>query len=212
MFNVRPVSAILLTLSVLSLPLALRADTLIFNLSPTNNVTFRGAGSGPAQGVMVSTTTTISSFGFYVATPTAENVKFFIDDATGANVLYSQVLATAANANFGWLQSGPLSFTLNAGSEYYFGIVGDGASTRIGYILPTFDYSANGLAADTSGNRNTSSFATPRLDPGAGSTQIGLQLFQSTAVTITPEPNSLILLGTGTLGMLSIVRRRLRSI
>ena len=212
MFNLRPVSATLLTLSVLCLPLASRADTLIFDLSPTNNVTLRGAGSGPAQGVMVSTTTTISSFAFYVATPSAENVKFFIDDATGADVLYSQVLATAANASFGWLQSGPLYFTLNAGSEYFFGIVGDGARTQIGYILPTFAYSANGLAADSTGNRNTTSFATPRLDPGAGSTEIGLQLFQSTAVTVTPEPNSLILLGTGALGMLGVVRRRLMSI
>ena len=200
--------ASLLLLSVLSTPVLAHADSLIFNLSPTDGTTTRSASSGVGQGVIASTTTTISGFSFYVDTPVAEDLKFFITDSTGANILYSGVESIGPISSPAWVESNPLSFTLSAGSEYYFGIVGDGSQTDIGYLFPPVASSSNGLTADTSGNANTGSFSDPVLELHTGGAEIGLQLYAPTAAT--PEPGSLALLGTGALSTLGFVRRRIR--
>lgn len=206
----RRILSTLVLLPALVMPIAAHADTLIFDLSNTNNGTYRDANSGPAQGVIASTTTTISGFSFYLET-SAENVKFFITDGTGANVLYSGVQAVGSTSSFSWVESSPLSFTLDAGSEYYFGIVGDGANTNIGFIYPPVSYSANGLTADASGNANTSSFTTPTLELHSGGAEIGLQLYGGDSVAPTPEPSSFMLLGSGVLSAAGLVRRRFAS-
>ena len=69
-------------------------------------------------------------------------------------------------------------------------------------------YSANGLTADSTGNQNTDSYANPVLI-AEGSAEIGLQLFQNTTTSVTPEPSSFALLATGILGVAGVIRKRL---
>src|SRR5437660_12824757 len=68
------------------------ADTIVFNLSPTDGTTFRSGEFGPGQGVSVSTTQTISSVGFYLG-GSAQNLNFFVFDGSNTTVLASDQFA-----------------------------------------------------------------------------------------------------------------------
>jgi hypothetical protein len=179
--------------------------TTLFDLSPTNGTTFRGSDFGPGQGVIVGTTTTITDMAFFLNMPNGGDLKFMIWDGTNANLLFSSVLSGVAASNTQtWVSANPFSFTLTAGNEYWFGIIADN-NVDVGYIFPPITYSANGLTAVTTGNSNYNSFANPVFS-GYASAEIGLRLFGGTTV---PEPGSLLLLGSGVLGVVGVLRRKL---
>jgi hypothetical protein len=179
------------------------ADTLVFDLSPTNNTTSRGPGDGPGQGVSVSTTQTIDNFAFNLS-GSAQSLDFFVFNGTNSTLLYNSTQAWGGGS--GWVQtSSPFTLTLTAGNTYYFGIMGNG-NLQIGYIFPQGVYSANGLTALTNGNSNYNTFGNPQFAGLAGA-QIGLQIFEN--VNETPEPGSLILLGSGLIGVAGGIRRKL---
>ena len=85
----------------------------------------------------------------------------------------------------------------------FFGVISD-SNADYGYIFPPIDYSNNGLTAVTTGNANYSNYNLPTFS-GNGSAEIGLRL---TAAEI-PEPGSMMLLGTGVLGVAGVLRRKL---
>jgi PEP-CTERM motif len=92
---------------------------------------------------------------------------------------------------------------LQAGNTYYFGVISD-SNADYGYIFPPIDYSNNGLTAVTTGNANYQNYGVPVFS-GNGSAEIGLRL---TAEEV-PEPGSMVLLGTGALGLAGVLRRKL---
>ena len=150
-----------------------RADT-IFDLSPTNNTTFRMANSGLGQGVSVSQSVTIDGFQFFANLPNGGDAKFMIWNSTNSALLFSDVVSFAASSTLSWITSGPISFNLVAGNTYNFAILADN-NLDVGFIFPTVAYSANGLSAITTGNPNYSNFSSPTFI-GNASAEVGLRL------------------------------------
>jgi PEP-CTERM motif len=201
----RKLSLTLLTLvAVACLASAAFADNLVFDLSPANGFTSRDAGSGIGQGVSVTTTQTINDMQFYLNLPNGGDLKFFIFDSTNTNLLYLQEeTGIGASQNPAWISSPEFNYTLQAGSTYYFGVISD-ASASIGYIFPPINYSNNGLTALTSGNSNYSGYGEP-VFAGNGAAEVALRLGTSPV----PEPGSMMLMGTGVLGLAGVLRRKL---
>ena len=55
-------------------------NNLIFDLSPTNGVTFRSADSGPGQGVIVNQDTNITQMAMFLNMPNGGDLKYMIWD------------------------------------------------------------------------------------------------------------------------------------
>jgi hypothetical protein len=106
---------------------------LIFDLSPNNGTTSRPANYGPGQGVVVSTTTTITQMAMDLDMPNGGDIKYMIWDGTNSTLLFNQTLPVSASSTLSFVLSDPFSFTLNAGSTYYFGVIGDD-DLDVGYI------------------------------------------------------------------------------
>jgi hypothetical protein len=179
------------------------ADNLVFDLSPANGTTFRSADNGPGQGVVVTTTQTISSFGFYLDMPNGGDLKFMIWDDTNTNLLLTDVRSFSPFGTQDWVYTNPINFTLNAGHTYWFGVISDNEED-VGYIFPPVNYSVNGLTAVTSGNANYTGYANPAFG-GNGGAEIALRITTGSAV---PEPGSIALMGTGVLGLAGVLRRK----
>ena len=189
-------------LVVLCLATTAFADNIVFDLSPAGWFTNRDPGLGVGQGVSVQTTQTINDMSFYLNLPDGGDLKFMVWNATNDSLLYlNEVDGIAASQNPSWISSSPFDLTLEAGNTYYFGVISD-SNALIGYIFPVIDYSANGLTAIKTGNSNYDGYNIPTYS-GDGTAQIALRL------STVPEPGSMVLLGTGALGLAAALRRKL---
>lgn len=189
-------------LAILCLATTAFADNIVFDLSPTNGTTSRGPGDGTGQGVSVQTTQTLSDVEFFLDSPSGGNFKYFIYDSTNTNLLFLTTFHVNPISQMQWVAA-PVNFTLDAGNTYYFGVISD-SNADYGYIFPPIDYSNNGLTAITTGNSNYSGYGVPVFS-GNGSAEIGLRLSEANV----PEPGSMVLLGTGVVGLAGVLRRKL---
>ncbi len=177
----------------------------VFDLSPTNRTFIAGPDFGTGQGVFVVNTTAITDMAFYLYMPYGGDLKFMIWEDTNSSLSFSTVLSgVGASVTPSWASPTPFFFTLQSGHEYWFGIIADSYVFN-GGIAPPFGYSTGDLTADIRGNSAYAGFANP-VFIGNGSEEFGLQL---SGGTTTPEPSSLLLLGSGVLGLAGIVRRKI---
>jgi len=195
---------LLTTLAVLALASHAIAST-VFDLSPTNGLMAYDSGLGAGQGVIVTTTQTITDMGFYLDQPNGGDLKFMIWDMTNSTLLYASVLNPGPSFSPSWVYSNPFSFTVNAGQEYWFGVINDHSFMQVGTLVPPINYSNNGLTADISGSSSYANYASPFFTGYSPGMEVGLRLDGEP----TPEPGSLILLGSGVLGLAGVLRRRM---
>lgn len=179
---------------------------VIFDLSPASGVTSRSPSSFPGigQGVNVAANTSVTDFALWGDLPGGGDVKLMIWNGSDTTLLFSTTQSVAASSTPGWIDSGPISFNLKAGKEYWFGIVTD-TNAFFGYIFPEVSYSANGLSADTSGNSNYDGFTNPTPD-GPGLSEAPLQI--SGGPTPAPEPAGWAMLIGGAFGVGAALRSR----
>lgn len=175
----------------------------IFDLSAVNGLGYMPPQYGSGQGVVVDTTTLITRMGIYSRMPLGDNVKFMIWDDTNSNLLYVSQRYIAPMAGPDWIYSDPFSFTAEAGHTYWFGVIPDD-TVAYGFIVPSVDYSSNGLTA-TSQSAAYSNFDHPYFSHAGA--QIGLRLEGEQVAS--PEPATIVMLGTGVMGMAGTIRRKL---
>jgi hypothetical protein len=170
---------------------------VIFDLEPTpGDISNRPADDGLGQGVGVSTTTTISGFSFFADLPDGGDGKFMIWNGDNSSLLFSQTVSIAASNTPSWVSTtGNINFTLDAGSDYWFGFIGNNF-IDVGYIFPIGPYSANGLNALEDANANYGFFDNP-VYQGPGGAQVGLQI----SAVATPELSTWAMLGLGFAGL-----------
>src|ERR1700730_3007936 len=99
--------------------------SLLFDSGAGNGTTFRASDSGLGTGVSVSTTTNLTQMAMSLDMPNGGDIKYMIWDSTDTTLLFSEVQAVSASASTSYVLSTVFSFTLNAGSTYYFGVIGD---------------------------------------------------------------------------------------
>ena len=178
------------------------ASAQLLNTGVGSYTSYNGAGEGLGEGVDVSTATTLTQFGFYLGTPNAlTSVKYLIYDATANALVYSQTKSIAsATADNTLVLSDPLSYALQAGRTYYFGIVANDSLTVSYSLVPPTPLSANGLALDDP-NILFSGFDAPTTDLSTAGASIAVQLYGTQGTTsVTPEPGSLLLVSLGLAG------------
>jgi hypothetical protein len=166
---------------------------LLFDAGAGNGTTGRPADSGIGTGVSVSTTTTLTQMAISLAMPNGGDIKYMIWDGTDSTLLFSETQAVAASGSTSYVLSTLFSFTLDAGSTYYFGVIGDN-SLNVNYIFPATSVTQNGLTSLNSGNTNYNTFADPTPTSGGGTTMT-LQLYGNQ--TAVPEPSAFVPVAIG---------------
>lgn len=124
----------------------------------------RSAGSSPGSQISVATTTLITKIAVRASLGSAGNVKFLVFDHATHTLVYASAPKPFPAAGMVWMESDPLSVTLNAGSTYDIGAIADVGGQ---WQFDNSSTSANGLTTTVS-NPNFSTYAAPTAGGHAG--------------------------------------------
>jgi hypothetical protein len=179
------------------------AQPTLFSTGIGNNTTSRSSGSGPAQRVSVSANTTIGSFGFWLGTTGAVDMKFYIFDVTTGTKIFEQT--KSVNAATGTLTfSDYAAVNLLGGNTYDFGIIGNG-SFNVSYFTPILNLTQDAFTVSAP-NTNYGPYSDPQFQGSAGAT-IALEI-RGADVGVVPEPSTYALMGTGLIGLVGMAGRK----
>jgi hypothetical protein len=202
----------------LAATVAAKADPLVFSVDQTQVPTSFSAGAGVGQAVSAAQTMTVDGFAFDLDQRGGGNVDYFIYDATtGTYTLAPEAVAVSAT-NRTWDLLDGFTVTLDAGDVYYFGVYGSNqisvgmdpisTSSLYGLGVPTTAFTSYDFSGDTP------TVGLTGTDNGHGMTtnEVGLRVYSIDPPTAdTPEPNSLVLMGTGILAAAGAMRRKFLS-
>ena len=124
----------------------------------------RVAGSSPGTLINVATTTTLTKISVRASLSAPGNVKFLVFDHATHVLVYASAPKAFPAAGEVWMESDPLSVTLNAGSSYDIGAIADVSGQ---WRVDGSSASANGLTSVVN-NVNFSTFAAPTAGGHAG--------------------------------------------
>jgi hypothetical protein len=193
-------SVSLILAGTLAFPADASASSILLDTGTGNGATVLAADIGIAQRIDVATATQLTAFGFYFNMPLGGDAKFMIWDGTNTALLYSDVVTVSPSGTLSLMvHTLAAPFALNAGSSYYFGVIGD-AGWRLEFIFPTISLTTNGLTLSNVGDSNYQNFSSPFLLRNAFA-DVSLQLQGTQDVSPVPEPASLTFLGLGLAGM-----------
>ena len=205
MKTVRCSSLALFALAAVVCASSAKADPVVFSLTQSLTPTQFAGGAGVGQGVNVSESMTINDFGFYLDLKTAGTLDYFVYDLTTSSVVLAPEAVSVASAPKQWdflTLTTPLQ--LNAGNEYIFGVYDPNAVSDYMTVNldPVGSFTSDGLTAgsayDFSGDKPT----------GPAAADVSLQIESTDPPATTPEPSSLLLLGTGILATAGAMRKK----
>jgi hypothetical protein len=209
-------SLALVVLPVVSFPVYAKADSVVLGVTESQVPTTFGPGKGIGDAVLVDTTTTIDRFGFDLSQAGGGNVNYFIYDETTSSLLLGPQTVAVSSAPKQFEYATGFSETLEAGDVYYFGVYGNGITS---INLDPTAFVGDGLSIATSvptsinfqgTTPGTAISGTLNVD-GLPTNYASLRVFSNDPVgaTTTPEPSSLVLMGTGILAAAGALRKRL---
>jgi hypothetical protein len=182
-----------------------KADPLILGLDKSGATTSFGEGYGVGQAVTVSESLSINDFGFFLEQVPGGSADFFIYDTTaGAPILDEQV--TVSNSQKGWDYVTGLDVELNAGDTYYFGLYDSAPGELFVGIDPETTFVSDGLGIPA--GISSLDFTGDTTPTTAGAGNLELRIESTDPPGDTPEPSSLMLLGTGILAGAAVLRRK----
>jgi hypothetical protein len=202
----RSLNTAILVISALGLATRAKADVLVLGLDETIQIDSLGAGSTLTQDVQVSSTTTIDGLAFFLSDSTGKALTYSITDVTTGTLVLSDTFTNTAFTST--VTPGSISESIPTGSkdwlELYTAPITLGAGSDLNDI---YAFSVSGVGALKVGIDPTS-FTEVGFSPTGDGTEVGLRVWDP-PTAVTPEPSSLLMLGTGILSAAGVLRRRL---
>ena len=210
--------------TVLAAALAVTASPLsaqfLFDPGPGTAGAFIGNRGGIGQFMRVTTTTNVTRLGFElgVVAPGTQTFVAYIASATApATRLWEQTfvrtLAVVPDAVRNLFLTDPLSFQLNAGTDYLLGFYSTSGPAGWGWVGKVGIHSQNGLAHLRSQELDVDG----RLLPRDFVSQFNILIEGTQTITpppppvgVIPEPSTYALMATGLAGVAALQRRRRR--